>query len=208
MSQEILIWERSSRMFVTARFHEDVTAEQLTQAESQWKPHRVAAIEGLVSKGMALREAHARIQHAHWNWAAKAQGLRERTLDMRCFGIEIENKWQGLIMVELVAHSAQLAPDQGKPLVYVEFLESAPWNLKDTCEDPRYGLIGVRLLEVVVRLSIDEGFHGRVGLLALPQVGSFYEKYLMTQVEGAGKSGMKYYEMTRDNAKRFLGEER
>jgi len=209
VSHDILIWERSSQVLVTAKFHDNVTAEQLAQAESQWKPHRIAAIERLISGGMTKREAHVRIQHAHWDWAAKAQGLRERTLDMRCFGIDIENEWQGLGMVELAAYSAQLAPDQGKPLAYVQFLESAPWNLKDICDDPRFGLVGVRLLEAAVRMSIEEGFHGRVGLHALPQAEPFYEeRCLMKHVEGFVKGRMKLYEMTRGNAEKFLGEER
>jgi hypothetical protein len=209
MSQEILVRECSSQALVAARFHEDVSAEKLAQAESQWKPHRIAAIERLVSKGMTLREAHTRIQHAHWNWVAKAQGLRERTLDMRSFGIEISGEWQGLMIVELAAHGAELGADRGKPLVYIEFLESAPWNLRETCDSPRFGLIGVRLVEAAVRLSIAEGFHGRVGLHALPQAEPFYEKRcLMKHVEGAVKHGMKLYEMTREDAVKFLGEGR
>jgi hypothetical protein len=107
-------------------------------------------------------------------------------------------------MLELAAHSVELVVDRGKPLVYVEYLESAPWNLKDLCDKPRYGAIGTRLIEAAVRLSIEEGFHGRVGLLALPQAEPFYEQRLMTCVSGVVRGGLKLYEMTRDNATRFL----
>lgn len=209
MSQDILIWDRSGETFVTARFHENVTAEQIVRAESQWKPHRIAAIEKLISKGLMPPEARRLIQHSHWDWAAKAKALRERTLDMRSFGIDVADEWQGLMIVELAAHVAELGEDRGKPLVYIEFLESAPWNLRDICESPRFGLIGMRLVEAVVKLSIAEGFHGRVGLHALPQAEPFYEKRcLMKHVEGAVKHGMKYYEMSRENAVKFLGEGR
>jgi hypothetical protein len=206
MSQEILIWDRADRKLVAARFHEEITCEQLAEAELQWKPYRENAAARLLLEGKSPKDVYTLIQHVHWDWIRKAQALREGLLTVKVFGIEAENQWQGLVMVELASHFAELAPDRGKPLVYVEFLESAPWNLREMCETPRFGLIGVRLMEAVARLSIQEGFHGRVGLLALPQAELFYQDCLMIHIEGMIKVGMKWYEWTRENAAAFLGE--
>ena len=102
-------------------------------------------------------------------------------------------------------HRVQIEPDLGKSLVYVEFLETAPWNLKDFVEEPLYGLIGIRLMEATIRLSEAEEFRGRVGLLALPQAEKFYEEKVgMVLVKGAGSQNMEYYELTQKAAKAFL----
>jgi len=108
------------------------------------------------------------------------------------------------MMLDLAGHYAEFEPDRGKPLVCVEFLEVAPWNLRDMVEHPRFGLIGVRLMEAGIRLSISEGFHGRVGLLALPQAEGFYERIGMVRIEEAGRHGMAWYELTRAAATAFL----
>jgi hypothetical protein len=73
MSQEILIRERTGQKLVPARFHEDVIADQLAQAESQWKPHRDAAADRLLAAGKTRREVCSLIQHVDWDWLKKAR---------------------------------------------------------------------------------------------------------------------------------------
>ena len=208
MSQQIDIWGRAGNKFIKATFHENVTPAQLTDAESQWKPFRDDAVERLITGGRTKKEVYGLIQHSHWNWVNKAQALRAGLLSIKCVGIEVEGEWQGLAMVDLDSHYSEMNPDKGKPLVYVEFLESAPWNLREMCDYPRFKLIGTRLMEAIVKLSINEGFHGRVGLFALPRAEYFYEKLWMVHVEGAIRYGMKLYEMTRENVLTFLGEQK
>ncbi len=205
MAQKVLIYERDSGQFVEAVFHENVTPEELAQAESEWKPLRQQAFEQLLAEGKSELEARKILQHAHWDWGGKAKGLLSRALAIRCFGLERDGQWQGLAMLDLAAHCALLAPDQGKPLVCIEFLEVAPWNIREMVDAPRYGIVGTRLVEAAVRLSIAEGFHGRVGLLALPQAEWFYEQRCgMLRVEGGGRFGMGWYEMNRGGAEQFL----
>lgn len=208
MRTQIEIYDRFAQALVTASFHDDVTGEQLAEAEAQWKPFREAAVERLLAMGKTKAEIYKMIQHVHWDWARKAQSVMQGFLGIRCFGIEREGKWQGLTMLELAAHQAQLEPDKGKSLVYVEFLESAPWNLREMCDNPQFGLVGFHLIRAAVYLSIQEEFHGRVGLLALPQAEDFYRKCHFRIVEGAGRMGMKWHELTKENAKSFLGEKR
>ena len=49
-----------------------------------------------------------------------------------------------------------------KPLVYVDYLETAPWNIKPLMraldKEIQLAGIGTRLIEAAVRLSMDEGF--------------------------------------------------
>ena len=37
-------------------------------------------------------------------------------------------EWQGAMLTKSGTHFSQLGEDRGKPLVYIDFLEVAPWN--------------------------------------------------------------------------------
>lgn len=102
---------------------------------------------------------------------------------------------------------SRLAATRGKPLVYVDYIETAPWNLKEFTTQPRYGGVGVRLIEAAVRFSLDEGFGGRVGLHSLPQSESFYENVCgMTRGEiDQQYEDLRWFELTAINVKKFLG---
>lgn len=204
MAQEVQIWERKSGTFVAATFYEELTVDQMAEAEAQWKPVRNAAVKQLRSSGKAESDVRAIIQHGHWDWVKKAKNVIAMSLTFRCFGIKLKDKWQGLATVDLGTHRAEVEPDRGKPIVYVEFLESAPWNLETMVDDPQYGLIGKRLVEAAIHMSIAEEFRGRVGLLALPQAEGFYEKCGMIRVESARRHGMSWFEMTQEGANEFI----
>lgn len=115
------------------------------------------------------------------------------------------HQWQGLAKLDSATKFAALPPDQNKPLVYVDYLEAAPWNLKEFTDRPRYGLVGTRLVEYAVRYSLVQGFHGRVGLFSLPQAERFYEnRCRMTRVPQVRHGPMYWFELTRENATAFL----
>src|SRR5262249_32493332 len=99
------------------------------------------------------------------DWAATSATLQ--FLASRCLGIAGRGRAQGLMMVKIAGCACRLPPDAGQPLVYVDYLEVTPWNLRALTQTPRFGGIGVRLIEAAVRLSIGEGSHGRVGLHSL-----------------------------------------
>ncbi len=205
MNQRILILEQKTKKFTEATFHEEVSADQLSEAEAQWKPVRKAAVNRMLHSGKSPTEIHTLFQHAHWDWLKKAKALQDGLLAIKCFGIEKAGRWQGLMMLQLAGYCAKLEASRGKPLVYIEFLETAPWNLRDIVDEPMYGLVGTRLIEAAIRLSIIEGFHGRVGLLALPKAEQFYEKRCrMVRIEKAGHYGMAWYELTQEGAAAFL----
>jgi hypothetical protein len=158
-----------TKEFVDAELHTDVSASLLAETEKQWGPIRKDLTRKLVAGG----HPPALIpRHWHWDWGAKSQNLA--LLAYRCFGLRCEGEMQGLMMVKVAGRNATLPPDAGKPLVYIDYLESAPWNVVPLVPKPRFSGIGVVLMRVAVQLSNDEGFHGRIGLHALPQSESFY----------------------------------
>jgi hypothetical protein len=88
--------------------------------------------------------------------------------------------------VETVARSCRLPEQQGKPLVYIDYIEAAPWNIKQLM-DPvgkpqqyrgvgKYRGVGSRLFEAAVLQSLEEDFKGRLGLHPLPGSKGFYIK--------------------------------
>jgi hypothetical protein len=112
---------------------------------------------------------------------------------------------QGLLMVTVAGKVARLPPDDGKPLVYIDYLESAPWNVIPLVAEPQFSGIGMVLMHAAVQLSYDEGFHGRIGLHTLDQSEVFYRNKCGMQGCGPDPSyhGLPYYEMTREIAARF-----
>ena len=113
------------------------------------------------------------------------------------------------MLVNMTNYMSRMDGQRGKPLVYIDFIETAPWNVKDFMpEPPRYQVVGTRLIEAAVRFSMDEGFGGRIGLHALPQAEYFYEKICkMTRVEiDQQYENLCWFELTATNAKKLLEE--
>lgn len=196
----IRIYRHRDKTVVEADLHTDLAPSILSDAEKEWGPIRISTARELQRQGRTSEIP----QHFGWDWGAKSGKLQ--LLAYRSLGIECAGKWQGLMMVRLSGKVARLDPDRGKDIVYVEYLESAPWNLAMMVGAPEYGGIGSVLMSTAVQLSMDEGFHGRIGLHALPQAEEFYRDVCGMHCCGpdASYQDLPYYEMTRDGAARFL----
>lgn len=198
----VQIVRRKDKVLVDAVLHTELLPTVLVEAEKEWGPIRLEAVEKLCHAGRNEEIP----QHYHWDWGRKSLTLK--LLAYRCLGIECAGKWQGLLMVKLAGMEARLEPDKGKPLVYIDYLESAPWNLHAMVATPLYGGIGPLLMRTAVQLSYDEGFHGRIGLHALPQAEKFYRDACGMHGCGpdASYENLPYYEMTREIAASFTSD--
>ncbi len=176
-----------------------VNRDLLETAELAWASLRIEGAKRLKAAGGDVP------QHWHWDWRRKSSKID--LLAYRCFGIECGGEMQGLMLVNTTNCVSRLAGTRGKPLVYVDYIETAPWNLKEFTTQPRYGGVGVRLIEAAVRFSLDEGFGGRVGLHSLPQSEPFYENVCaMTRGEiDQQYEKLRWFELTAINVKKFLG---
>jgi hypothetical protein len=193
---------------VKASLRSDLTALDLVEAETLWSPARFKSIAAMLKAGIDARDIP---QHHHWNWWLKAGELRH--METEVFGIWHPDRWQGLMMItsSVLLHRARLEGQMGKELVYVKYLESAPWNVaaftQPLNESPKFGAIGTQLLEVAVRRSIAHGFRGRVGLHALPnpETEGFYRRRGMQPLgEDPGAEDLPYYEFSEAAAEAFL----
>lgn len=182
---------------VDAEIVDQLSKEELMATHLDWAPVRLDALKRL------YKEKRSWPEHWHWDWNRKAELLN--LLAYRCLGIECEGRMQGLMMVSTIAGKSRLGGQLGKAILYVEFVETAPWNLKDLVEDPKFSGVGVALLEAAIEFSEQEGFGGRIGLHSLPQSEQFYRKYMTDLGPDAGHSeGLRYFEMSVEQVRYFL----
>jgi hypothetical protein len=199
-TQPIQIFDNEGGQLVPADFDDEMRPDHYVTAEASWRPERAAALQRLIN---ARTPPHKMPQHWHWDWGRKAQRLN--LLAYRGFGIECCGQWQGLMLTTSAGHAAQLPPDETKPLVYVDFLEVAPWSVIPFATNPKYKGIGIQLFEAAVRQSIVEGFKGRIGLHALRDSETFYQRRGMTNVgPDTQHQDLPYFELTASAANSFL----
>lgn len=199
----ISILRRANKSFVKATLIEGMQPADLHLVEREWTPHRPRLMQLLLNAKVPRSEWP---QSLPWDWSRKAPQLQ--LLESACFGIVFEKRWQGLMMTKTAAHVSRLPSDLGKPLVYIDFLETAPWNWPIPALNVvgELGGIGPALFLQAVRQSDEEGFHGRVGLHALPQAEPFYERACgMTPLgRDQRKENLVYFELSRPQAEEIL----
>lgn len=181
---------------VSAELHRSMTSEDLVSVEDSWMPVR--------EKGFAraLRDGRT-LEHRHWDWRRKIESLksgRHQIISIRRHG-----QFEGLMAVLVEPRSSRLIPG-GDSVLYVDYLEAAPWNLKGMTDRPRYLGIGTRLIAEAVLISREMGLEGRVGLHALPQAEEFYLNRCGMMRFGHDEHyyDLPYFEYTVQGASRFL----
>jgi hypothetical protein len=177
----------------------------LVVVEREWASERSLVMQELLQRKVPRVDWP---QSLHWDWSDKSEELAR--LEAAGFGIVCQRRWQGVMLTKTASHVARLAGDKGKPIVYVDYLEIAPWNWKipEISRLGEYRGVGSVLFGRAVKQSEEEGFHGRVGLHALPQAERFYEEGCgMTPVgRDAKKQNLLYFELSREQAARHLSE--
>lgn len=199
---DIYLNELSTGKPVEAVLVDGVTIREVSLAEVSWKPH-IEAKENQLVKDKVPREKWP--QHLHWDWTRKHKKT-SRLLAYRWLGIELEEKMQGLMLLDTVTTVGRLPEQVGKPLVYVHYLATAPWNSTELTSTPQYGWIGRVFVSAAIQVSQAEGFKGRLGLHALPQAESYYAEICgMTELgQDPSRENLRYFEMTAAQAAKFL----
>lgn len=103
---------------VEASLLDEVSDKHLVMWSGSWQ----AAMQAHCA-GRLLRD---KPEDHHWNWQLKAREWRPM-LGYHSFAITCEGELQGLMLVSDFK-SARIQAQFGKPIVYIEFLATAPWN--------------------------------------------------------------------------------
>jgi hypothetical protein len=186
---------------VEAELRDQIEESNLRDWETKWRPIIEATLRRLITQDAPVMQWP---QDAHWNWRNKMDGMRG-LLSGASFCIECEGVTQGMMAVNIATRRALVDEQKGQHLVYVEYLEAAPWNRKDHTAKPRFRGVGSILIISAIALSRSEGFKGRIGLHSLPQADEFYAKCGMTDLGPDPKyENLHYFEMTPDQAETFL----
>lgn len=185
-----------SGKFHDAALFQGVDLATLQSIEADWTPMFDAAA------------AENRPEDAHWEWAAKALHALHNPLSYELFGIETDGKTQGMMLaVKGGTKCFSRHPEHPRmPLVYVDFLATAPWNRQGLIATPTYKGVGRVLFMAAVSLSIKEEFTGRVALHSLPAAEAFYRNRLgMTDLGADGDyHNLRYFELSTTQAKQLI----
>ncbi len=200
-SSIVYLLEVGSGEGVEAELAEPIEEVHLRDWESKWMPALWKAVERLSQSGVARSRWP---QSRHWNWRQKMSSIRG-LLALPTFCIVCRGVTQGLMIVDLT-RSSRLDEQKGKPLVYIHYLENAPWNRPELQDPPTYRGVGTLLIAAAIQLSLDEGFTGRLGLHSLPQANAFYANTCGMSDLGPDPSyqNLSYFEMTGEQAQAFI----
>jgi len=186
----VFLLDRATRKLRDAIFVDDVPPELVSQVQSAWSPHF----------------AGSTAEHGHWDWNKKYELVEQAPLVYRVFGIVVDEEMQGLMLVSTAGKNCRETSQNGKPLVYIEYLATAPWNSADIVAEPRFSGVGKIFIRAAIELSLEEEFGGRIGLHSLPQAETWYRDVCgMTDLGADTKyQGLHYFEMTPQQIEAFM----
>ena len=186
-----------------AELWDAITETQLADYEGEWLPEQFKAVQRLKRAGVERKHWP---QSRHWDWRRKTAAL-QGMLANPGFSVVCGDLTQGMMLVDTTMKRARIDSQKGKNLVYVSFVENAPWNRKELLFDPpRYRGVGSVLMRAAVELSKHEDFKGRIVLHSLPQSNSFYANTCGMTDLGPDQDyqGLRYFEMTPEQAEAFI----
>ena len=185
-----------------AELWDGITDQQLGDWEGEWVPELFKAVQKLHRAGVERRHWP---QSRHWNWRKKTEAL-QGMLAHPGFSIVCNGMTQGMMIVDTTMKRCRIEEQKGKNLVYVEFVENAPWNRPELAEPPLYRGNGSILVRAAIALSQEEEFKGRIGLHSLPQANSFYANTCGMSDLGMDPDhqDLRYFEMTPEQAEAFI----
>lgn len=189
------LWRRKGDGWVDATIHAELSPADLTLLERSWGGARLSLF-GDLEKADVPRKC--RPESLHWDWRKKIDELK--LLESRGFGVLCEDEWQVAMMTRTASCVSRLDESKGKPLVYIDYLETAPWNWKVEALGRlgKFGGLGTLMFRLAVVQSIEEGFAGRVGLHALPQAEPFYAGIGMRRLAHDASKRLPYYELAEE----------
>lgn len=167
----------------------------MPEVEAAWTPARIRLAAAMASAG-------ERLESSHWDWRDKMWSAGQAR--HRLVAVECEGEVQGLMAVEVQPRPAVFPP--AGPVLYVDYLEAAPWNLRRPVQRPRFLGTGTALIGEAVRQSLERGYGGRVGLHALPQAERFYAERCRMTPHGPDNRyyDLLYFEYREDAAIQWL----
>lgn len=113
---------------------------------------------------------------ADWDWASHAARAAS-TVGLVCLCLESGDQTQGLIVFgETSATGERSRCSPGASMVYVEYIAVRPENREPPVGTRAVRGVGILLVGAAVRVAVDLGFGGRVGLHSAAGAEQFYPR--------------------------------
>lgn len=191
----VYLRKTATNELVEASLLDEVADQHLLMWKNSWKP--------VMRSHSANRGLRNSPEDSHWDWKQKAASWRP-LLGYHSFAITCQGGLQGMMLVSDLK-SARLQLQFGKPIVYVEFLATAPWNRPEIQKPVRYRGVGTVMIAAAVELSWELGYKGRIGLHSLPAAELFYKDIckMIALGKDAAHEDLMYFEMTENQAAAF-----
>jgi hypothetical protein len=199
----VYLKDRRTGQLVEAILIDGVSKDEIEVADADWRKAFNETLAVLEKAGVPKSQWP---QHSHWDWRKKYEVTADQ-LAFRILGVECQKQMQGLMLIASAGHYCRIPSQKEKDLVYVHFVATAPWNSPIVVKEPTYALVGRILIAAAVQISQAEEFAGRTGLHSLPQSESWYRDNCgMTDLgpDPNDRSKLRYFEMTPEQANRFL----
>lgn len=198
------VWltNRSTKEIVNAELWHGIVDKNLADWEAEWIPDLQRRLKLLNQQKV---ERRLWPQSRHWNWRDKLREIEQRLANLS-FAIMADDMTQAMMTIDVTKRSREPG-HEGQHLVYIDFLEAAPWNRNDLAKEPaKFGGCGSILINAAVQQSILEGFKGRIGLHSLPQANSFYANTCGMTDFGydATYQNLRYFELEPARARSFI----
>lgn len=192
---KVYLQKGGSGELAEARLFDQITGDHLKLWDDGWQhAMRIHCV------GVQLED---RPEDSHWDWKRKIRQAGN-LLSYHSFALVCEGDLQGLMVCKDLA-SAKLPGQFGKPMVYIEFLATAPWNRPEFQQPIRFKGCGRILILAAIEVSRALGGKGRVGLHSLPAAEEFYERKcgMIRLGPDAAHQNLTYFEMTENQADLF-----
>jgi len=184
----------ATQKWVDVKVVRDLTPSRVDSAEKIWKPERLHLSACRSSQGKQP-------EHAHWDWKGKTNPFWAS--QWRFTAVFFKETCEGLMAVRTKPRPSRLTK---KPVLYVDFVEVAPWNSRDLTDTPRFSGVGTLLVIDGIKMSLDAGWKGRIGLSALSQAKGFYTRLGMIMIEeGDAEYGdLAYFEFDEQSVEKLI----
>jgi len=193
--------DNSGASIISAWVIEPLTATQIEDTENVWLPYLLSAWQARLQSGTSASDLP---EHKHWLWTRKARQYLNKS-GYRFFGLVAGGETQGLMLINTI-YQCRLPVQRGQPLVFVDYIATAPWNLRTLTDTPKYRGVGKALVEAAMRFSLASAMAGRIGLHALPLAEPFYRDTCGMSDLGADPNeyDLCYFETTEAQTDAFL----
>lgn len=195
----------SSEIEEAELFH-GIDADNLAHIEGRWRPLFDQRRRQAQTTGEAMSDINA--EDAHWEWGKKIIAAEQNPLVYDVFVLECGGNTQAVMLVQKggIRCFSRHPDDPKAPLIYVDFLATAPWNRPRLVTEPVYGGCGRNMIMTAVSLSLDEEMKGRIGLHSLPGAEEFYRDSIGMADLGKDSKyhNLRYFELSEKQVEAIL----